>query len=92
MWKAQIEKNIFPSNSWKGEIKWINQKIKLEKLVRTPNVVVRLTDGDLHAVGRGEGPLALWTPIKPATTGVGRLKKAKKSKFKIWQILFLTLG
>ena len=31
MWKAQIENNIFPSNSWKGEIKWINQKIKLEK-------------------------------------------------------------
>ena len=33
--------------------------------------VVRLHDGDLHAVGWGEGPGALVTPVKAIRVGVG---------------------
>ena len=42
-----------------------------------PVAVVKLHDGDLHAVGWGEGPCALVTPVKPIRVGVG-LKIFKK--------------
>ena len=39
------------------------------------NVLMFLHDGDLHAVGWGEGPWALVTPVKAIRVGVGLYKK-----------------
>ena len=36
-----------------------------------PVAVVKLHDGNLHAVGWGEGPWALVTPVKAIRVGVG---------------------
>ena len=36
-----------------------------------PVAVVKLHDGNLHAVGWGEGPGALVTPVKAIRVGVG---------------------
>ena len=36
-----------------------------------PVAVVKLHDGELHAVGWGEGPWALVTPVKPNRVWVG---------------------
>ena len=40
-----------------------------------PVVVVRLHDGDLHAVGWGEGSRAFVTPVKAISVGAGLYKK-----------------
>ena len=39
--------------------------------------VARLHDGDLHAVGWGEGPRALVTPVKAIRVGVGLIKNRR---------------
>ena len=48
-----------------------------------PVVVVRLHDGDLDAVGWGESPWALVTPVKAITVGVG-LKNYGRFKLDTW--------
>ena len=43
-----------------------------------PVAVIRLHDGDLHAVGWGEGPWALVTPVKAIRVEVGLCKNPPK--------------
>ena len=52
-----------------------------------PVAVVELHDGDLHAVGWGEGPLALVTPVKAIRVGVGLKKGVEDGEATNWKYL-----